>query len=63
METCVMSILEFHAQLVSGNNKNPLFDALRKLRTVANPQSLFDETTNDWPLWEGSVSTAAVTPA
>ena len=58
-----MTIREFHAQLVSGNNKNPLFDALRKLRTVANPKSLLDGTNNDWPLWETSVSTAAVTPA
>lgn len=48
-----MSIRDFHAQLVSGNNKNNLLAALRKLSQVADPQSLFgEEPTVDWPYWE-----------
>jgi len=59
-----MSIREFHAQLVSGNNKNPLFDALSKLRSLADPRVLFNESSNnDWPLWESGVTSGAVTPA
>jgi hypothetical protein len=59
-----MSIREFHSQLVAGNNKNPLFAALRQLSTLSNPKSLFNETTaNDWPLWTDGVAQPAVTPA
>jgi hypothetical protein len=47
-----MSIRDFHAQLVSGNNKNTLFTALSKLSRIADPTSLFgEETTADWPVW------------
>lgn len=47
-----MSIRDFHAQLVSGNNKSSLFDALRKLSLIADPKSLFnEEPAEDWPLW------------
>ena len=47
-----MSIREFHSQLVSGNNKNALFVALRKLSLIADPKSLFnEEPAADWPLW------------
>jgi hypothetical protein len=50
-----MSIRDFHAQLVSGNNKNNLFGALRKLSQVADPKSLFtDEPANEWPYWASS---------
>jgi hypothetical protein len=59
-----MSIREFHAQLVSGNNKNQLFAALRRLSTLADPKSLFNETVNtDWPLWTDGVNETAVTAA
>jgi len=58
-----MSIRDFHAQLVSGNNKNNLLAALRKLSQVADPQSLFgEEPTTDWPFWEAqSTSLRTVT--
>lgn len=48
-----MSIRDFHAQLVSGNNKNNLLCALRKLTQISDPQSFFNEETpeNDWPTW------------
>ena len=47
-----MSIRDFHAQLVSGNNKNVLFSALHKLSLIADPKSLFaDEPTGEWPVW------------
>jgi hypothetical protein len=50
-----MSIRDFHAQLVSGNNKNNLFGALRKLSQIADPRSLFtDEPANEWPYWTAS---------
>jgi hypothetical protein len=59
-----MSIREFHSQLVAGNNKNSLFAALRRLSTLSDPKSLFDETPgNDWPLWTDGVAQPAVTPA
>jgi hypothetical protein len=49
-----MSIREFHSQLVSGNNKNALIEALRKLSLIADPKSLFaEEPAADWPLWDG----------
>jgi hypothetical protein len=60
-----MSICEFHAQLAS-NDKNPLFNALRKLSTLADPNNLFDDptdgTTSDWPIW-GETSGSSVQPA
>jgi hypothetical protein len=47
-----MSIRDFHAQLVSGNNKNSLFAALRQLSMIADPKSLFDEEpAAEWPIW------------
>lgn len=47
-----MSIRDFHAQLVSGNNKNSLLSALRELTQISDPQSFFGETPeNDWPTW------------
>ena len=47
-----MSIRDFHAQLVSGNNKHNLLSALRKLTQISNAQSLFGETPeNEWPTW------------
>jgi hypothetical protein len=47
-----MSIREFHSQLVSGNNKNALFVALRKLSLIADPKSLFEEEpAGEWPIW------------
>ena len=47
-----MSIRDFHAQLVSGNNKNILFGALRRLSEIADPKSLFtDMPAADWPTW------------
>jgi hypothetical protein len=50
-----MSIRDFHAQLVSGNNKNNLLNALRKLSLIADPQSLFaEEPAGDWPSWTSS---------
>jgi len=50
-----MSIRDFHSQLVSGNNKNNLFGALRRLSQIADPKSLFQESpTVDWPTWGGS---------
>jgi hypothetical protein len=50
-----MSIRDFHSQLVSGNNKNNLFGALRKLSQIADPKSLFtDEPANEWPYWAAS---------
>ncbi len=50
-----MSIRDFHSQLVSGNNKNNLFGALRRLSQIADPKSLFQESpTVDWPAWSGS---------
>jgi hypothetical protein len=50
-----MSIREFHSQLVSGNSKNNLLNALRKLSLVADPQSLFaEEPAGEWPLWNDS---------
>jgi len=60
-----MSIQDFHAQLVSGNNnKNLLFGALSKLRQVADPKVLFDDTTaGDWPIWNGADGAAACSPA
>ena len=52
-----MSIRDFHAQLVSGNNKNILFGALRRLSEIADPMSLFEDTpAADWPQWPGSDS-------
>jgi hypothetical protein len=52
-----MSIRDFHAQLVSGNNKNYLFGALRKLSQIADPKSLFtEEPANEWPYWAASAS-------
>jgi hypothetical protein len=53
-----MSIRDFHAQLVSGNNKNSLFDALRKLRAIADPASLFDTPLDPWPSWYAAQSAA-----
>lgn len=54
-----MTIREFHSQLVAGNDKNVLFNALRKLSTLADPKSLFDETTpNDWPMWSSQSESA-----
>ncbi|HEX7180961.1 MAG TPA: hypothetical protein VF756_03905 [Thermoanaerobaculia bacterium] len=48
-----MSIRDFHAQLVSGNNKTHLLSALRKLTQISDPQSFFGETPeNDWPTWQ-----------
>lgn len=58
-----MSIREFHAQLVSGNNKNQLFAALRKLSALTDPSCVISTTNNDWPLWEGNVSQPAALPA
>jgi hypothetical protein len=56
-----MSIREFHAQLVSGNNKNDLFGALRKLRLIADPKSLFeDDPASEWPVWTGSGTESAL---
>jgi len=50
-----MTIREFHSQLVSGNNKNNLFGALRRLSQIADPKSLFQESsTIDWPNWSGA---------
>jgi len=50
-----MSIRDFHSQLVSGNNKNNLFGALRRLSQIADPKSLFQESpTVDWPNWASS---------
>jgi hypothetical protein len=47
-----MSIRDFHAQLVSGNNKNNLFSALSKISRIADTSSLFsDEPAADWPYW------------
>jgi hypothetical protein len=54
-----MSIREFHSQLVSGNNKNALLVALRKLSLVADPKSLFaEEPAADWPLWSDDGQTS-----
>jgi hypothetical protein len=59
-----MSIREFHSQLVSGNNKNALIEALRKLSLIADPKSLFtEETSADWPLWDGGQSSHNQSPA
>jgi|GEM_PF-5299640 hypothetical protein len=50
-----MSIRDFHSQLVSGNNKNNLFGALRRLSQIADPKSLFQESpTVEWPSWTSS---------
>jgi hypothetical protein len=55
-----MSIRDFHAQLVSGNNKTSLFDALRKMRTIADPKSLFEISSDPWPQWAGAAQSAAL---
>lgn len=48
-----MSMKDFHSKLVSADNQNPLFAALRKLSLIADSTRLFDEEepTADWPIW------------
>ena len=60
-----MSIRDFHAQLVSGNNKNVLFSALHKLSLIADPKCLFEEIpANEWPVWnDGSNQSLATSVA
>lgn len=59
-----MSIRDFHAQLVSGNNKNNLFAALSKLSRIADPTSLFsEEPTADWPIWNDGVNPSTAAPS
>jgi len=55
-----MSIRDFHAQLVSGNNKSSLLHALRKLSAIADPQSLFEVPLADWIQWSGASQSAAL---
>lgn len=59
-----MSIRDFHAQLVSGNNKNNLFLALSKLSRIADPKSLFTEVpAEDWAIWYASASSPSSAPS
>ncbi len=48
-----MHIHDFHSKLVSSNEECHLFEALRSLSQVENPQSVFDGATTmgDWVTW------------
>jgi hypothetical protein len=51
-----MHIHDFHSKLTSGNEEGHLFEALRRLSQVEDPQAMYagdsDATTSsNWPSW------------
>lgn len=48
-----MHIHDFHSKLVSATEEGHLFQALRSLSQVENPQAVFDgeSTMGDWTTW------------
>lgn len=48
-----MSMKDFHAKLVSADQQNPLFAALRKLSqlTDLSANSFQEDPMGDWPVW------------
>lgn len=48
-----MHIHDFHSKFVSANEECNLFEALRSLSQVENPQSVFEgpTTAGDWVTW------------
>jgi hypothetical protein len=58
-----MSIRDFHAKLVSHNDKTSLFGALRRLSAIADPKSLFAIEMEPWPEWVAVSPPALAEPA
>jgi hypothetical protein len=48
-----MSMKDFHAKLVSADDKNPLFAALRKLSQLTDlgTSTFAEDPMGDWPIW------------
>jgi hypothetical protein len=60
-----MSIHEFHLKFVSGDERNPLFVALRRLSSLQDAKSLIHQVATGWPSWDtppsGGVETLLLT--
>jgi hypothetical protein len=66
-EKTKMSIYDFHSKFVSGDERNILFAALRRLSLLDNPRELIALAEGDpgWPVWDGAGSpqTLGLSPA
>lgn len=55
-----MHIHDFYSKLTSGTEGGSLFQALRNLSSLEDFSVLLDETTVDWPLWDGGSAGSSI---